>query len=428
MRVLYFHQHFTTPRGASGTRSYEFARALAARGHEVVMVCGATSGTVTGLPPPADGADGAEGKIRRGFVDGFEVVALPAPYSNRDSLPRRALGFAKFALRAAALALREPCDLVFATSTPLTAVVPGALAKIFRRKPFVFEARDLWPELPRALGMRNPFWLGAMSLLEWTGCRAADGLVGLSPGIVAGLRRRAPATTPAALIPNGCDLDLFKPLPAPAESVTGDNGGTGSSGERAENAPFTAGFTGAHGIANGLDAVLDAAAVLMRRGERRVRFLFVGDGNRKDALVARAIRERLDNCEFRPPVPKTELAALTASLGCGLMTLRNVPAFYNGTSPNKFFDYIAAGVPVLNNYPGWLAGIVRESGCGVVVPPDNPEAFADALTALAASPDNNAAMRRAARALAERSFARQKLAAEFCDFLEARAAGKVAPE
>jgi len=174
--------------------------------------------------------------------------------------------------------------------------------------------------------------------------------------------------------------------------------------------------------------VLDAAAVLMRRGERRVRFLFVGDGNRKDALVARAIRERLDNCEFRPPVPKTELAALTASLGCGLMTLRNVPAFYNGTSPNKFFDYIAAGVPVLNNYPGWLAGIVRESGCGVVVPPDNPEAFADALTALAASPDNNAAMRRAARALAERSFARQKLAAEFCDFLEARAAGKVAPE
>ncbi|MDR1497150.1 MAG: glycosyltransferase family 4 protein [Puniceicoccales bacterium] len=412
MRILYFHQHFCTPKGASGTRSYEFATTLIARGHQVTMVCGTNQIAKTGIPEPPT-KDG----VARGVVDGIDVIVLPVAYSNRDSLAKRVLLFAKFALRSTLIALREPCDLVFATSTPLTAAIPGIFAKWFRRKPFVFEVRDLWPELPRALGMKNPFLLAAMSLLEWFAYHAADALVGLSPGIVEGIKRRAPQKTPVTMIPNGCDLTLFSPelrreIAAPG-LVKGD---------------FVAGFTGAHGIANALDAALDAASVLKRRNATRIKLLFIGDGNRRDALVERARREGLDNCVFLPPVPKTELSTLTASLNCGMMLLKNVPAFYHGTSPNKFFDYIAAGIPVLNNYPGWLAGLITASHCGIVVPPNAPEDFADALIRLANSPDDNAAMRHNARLLASQSFAREKHAAAWCDFICAAAQNRRAKE
>jgi len=196
LRLLYFHQHFATPRGAGGTRSYEFARALIARGHQVTMVCGAHQ--FGGLELPYDSGRG----WHRGPVDGIDVISLPLAYSNRDSLLRRGCTFLRFALRSVRLALELDCDLVFATSTPITAVIPGLAAKWLRGKPFVFEVRDLWPELPRALGLRNPFLLGGMSLLEFLGYRSADACVGLSPGIVEGIRSRSDERLPVAMIPN----------------------------------------------------------------------------------------------------------------------------------------------------------------------------------------------------------------------------------
>jgi glycosyltransferase involved in cell wall biosynthesis len=405
VRLLYFHQHFATPRGATGTRSYEFARALIARGHQVTVVCGAHG--LSGLDLPHDAARG----WHRGEVDGIDVISLPLAYSNRDSLFRRGWTFLRFALRSVRLALELDCDLVFATSTPITAVIPGLAAKWLRGKPFVFEVRDLWPELPRALGLRNPFVLGGMSLLEFLGYRSADACVGLSPGIVEGIRARADERLPVAMIPNGCDLELFHPAKRAPLALPGLGPGD-----------FVAGFTGAHGVANGLDALLAVAEELKRRGDRRVKLVFIGDGKEKERLAARAAELGLANCLFFPPVPKAELGAITASLDCGLMVLKDVPAFYHGTSPNKFFDYVAAGIPVVNNYPGWLAGLIRENECGIVVPPGNVAAFADALQRLAADPAAGRVMGAAARALAEREFARPLLAARFIATLEAHAA------
>jgi glycosyltransferase involved in cell wall biosynthesis len=401
LRLLYFHQHFSTPRGATGTRSYEFARALIARGHRVTMVCGAHA--QSGLELPYDAVRG----WHRGTVDGIDVISLPLAYSNRDSLVRRGWTFLRFALRSVRLALTLEADLVFATSTPITAVVPGLAAKWFRGLPFVFEVRDLWPELPRALGVRNPFLLGGMSLLEFLGYRSADACVGLSPGIVEGIRARSSDRLPIAMIPNGCDLEVFHPAKRAPLALPGIGPGD-----------FVAGFTGAHGVANGLDALLDVAAELKRRGDTRVKLAFIGDGKEKQRLAARAAELGLDNCRFFAPVAKADLGAITASLDCGLMVLRDVPAFYRGTSPNKFFDYLAAGIPVVNNYPGWLAGLIAENRCGIVVPPADPVAFADALQRLAADPAAARGMGAAARALAEKEFARARLAGEFVDFIE----------
>jgi glycosyltransferase involved in cell wall biosynthesis len=402
LRLLYFHQHFSTPQGSSGTRSYEFARALIARGHQVTIICGAHG--LSGLNLPHDSARG----WHRGEVDGIDVISLPLAYSNRDSLFRRGWTFLRFALRSVRLALTLDCDLVFATSTPITAVIPGLAAKWLRGKPFVFEVRDLWPELPRALGLRNPFLLGGMSLLELLGYRSADACIGLSPGIVEGIRARADERLPVAMIPNGSDLEVFHPAKRAQLALPGIGPDD-----------FVAGFTGAHGIANGLDALLDVATELKRRGDHRVKLAFIGDGKEKERLAAKATEHGLTNCLFFPPVPKTELGAITASLDCGLMVLKDIPAFYRGTSPNKFFDYIAAGIPVVNNYPGWLAGLITEHRCGLVVPPGNASAFADALQRLAADPAERRAMGAAARALAEKEFARPLLAESFIATLEA---------
>jgi glycosyltransferase involved in cell wall biosynthesis len=402
MHVLYFHQHFTTPDGAGGTRSYENARALINRGHSVTMVCGRSDRSALDLP-----WDAGNGWFR-GTVDGIDVIALPLEYSNRDGLARRTWIFLRFALRSIGIALRERHDVLFATSTPLTAALPGIVLKLLRpRSRFVFEVRDLWPELPRALGMRNPVLLAGMSLLEWMAYRKADACIGLAPGIVEGIRRRAAVGLRVEMVPNGCDLDLFHPSKRAPLNLPGIAPGD-----------FVAGFTGAHGVANGLDAVLDAAAELKRRGRRGIRLVLVGDGKCKPALVERAKRESLDNVIFFPPVKKTEIARITASFDCGLQILANLPAFYYGTSPNKFFDYLSSGVPVLINYPGWMAELAREHGLGLSVTPSSAVEFADALESLAAETDRAKAMGGAARRTAEHFFGRPRLTEEWVKVLE----------
>ena len=104
-------------------------------------------------------------------------------------------------------------------------------------------------------------------------------------------------------------------------------------------------------------------------------WLFIGDGKMKPHLMKRAQMEQLDNCRFYDPMPKKELNKIVASADLGLMVLSDVPAFYYGTSPNKFFDYISSGLAVLNNYPGWLADMIQENKLGLVVAPNNANAF-----------------------------------------------------
>lgn len=398
MRILYFHQHFTTPSGSGGTRSYEFARALIAKGHQVTMVCGRSERSALDLPWDESC------KWNRGDIEGIDVIALPLAYSNRTSLLNRLGLFLRFAWRGIGLALKhDTYDVLFATSTPLTAAIPGIVMKVLGGKNrFIFEVRDLWPELPRALGMKNPLLLGGMSILEWLAYRYSDGCIGLSPGIVEGIRKRAPKGKQVDMIPNGCDLELFNPKYRGKSALDGIEGDD-----------FVAGFTGAHGIANGLDAVIDAAVELKRRGTTHIKLVLIGDGNQKDRLKARAEDEELDNIRFYSPVMKTEIARITANFDCGLMILADIPAFYFGTSPNKFFDYISSGIPVLNNYSGWLSELISANQCGIAVPATAPELFADALETLAGDGPLRAEMGRRGRCLAESEFDRSILADYF---------------
>lgn len=401
MHVAYVHQHFVSKKGASGTRSYEMAQRLIARGHRVTMITGLADLSGLDVQPGA--------RVAEQDVDGIRVLAVTEPYSQKMSFVRRALAFGRFARTATELVSGLDADLVFATSTPLTVGIPGMKGARRLRVPFVFEVRDLWPELPIAMGIvRNPLVKWYLTNLERRIYRSARHIIGLSPGICDGIARTGYPRERITMIPNGADNDLFRPSDEPLDDPR--------FGDRAD---FRLIFTGAHGMANGLHAVLDAVEVIKRRGVKGVRFIFLGGGAEKESLVRRSQEQGLGELTtWLSHIPKLELARILPRVNVGMMILRNVPAFYYGTSPNKFFDYIASGIPVLNNYPGWLADMIRERRCGLAVPPDNPEAFADAVLWFRDHPDEAREMGRRGRQLAEEQFDRGRLAGQFCEVLE----------
>jgi glycosyltransferase involved in cell wall biosynthesis len=401
MQVLYFHQYFSTRQGSTGTRSYEMAKQLIAQGHAVTMVCASYGVANTGLTGPF------KRSRREGYVEGIRVIEFELPCSNKDSLLRRSWTFAKYAVRSSLTAVSEKSDVVFATSTPLTAAIPGLFAHYLRWKPFVFEVRDLWPELPKAMGViKNPLVLGGMAWLERRAYRASRHCIGLAPGIAEGIAKHIPADH-ISMIPNGCDVDFL--------------GLDACNPWRPEGIAATdclAIFSGTHGPANGLQAVVDAAKVLHDRGRMDIKLLLIGDGKQKPALQDQAQRLGLTNVVFHESVSKNRLAGLLKDADIGMQILANVPAFYYGTSPNKFFDYLASGLPVLCNYPGWVAGLIKQHQCGIAIPAENATVFADALQSFADQPAERQAMGKRARELAISDFDRSDLSQRFVKVLE----------
>ncbi|MFC7737221.1 glycosyltransferase family 4 protein [Roseomonas sp. GCM10028921] len=408
------HQHYSGSEGATATRAHTMARALAARGHEVTVACGRYKGACTELDGPFRRG------LREGQVAGFRVVEFDIPCSNAQGLAARTGAFLHYARRAARLAMGGGFDLVLASSTPLTVALPALAAKRLRGLPFVFEIRDPWPELPRALsearlggGVPGPV-LAAMDRLATAACRGASAVIGLTEGMAETAIARGADPARVHVVPNGCDLDLFGPHV--------------SRWRPPEVAPWEvlAVYAGAHGRANGLDTAIDAATILRNIGERRVRILLVGEGSERARLIEEAARRDLRNVTFLDPLPKPWVAALLSGAAIGLHLLAPVPAFAEWTAPNKLMDYLAAGLPVITNAPSRAARLVEAGddggACGLAAPPGDATALADALAALAADPARRAAMGAAARGRAVRLWDRRLHAARLCDVLE-KAAG-----
>ena len=362
MHILYFHQYFQTVKGNSGTRSYNMAKALIKAGHTVTIVCGSSLNGNTGL-----NTSFTKG-FRRGIVDKIDVIECDLNYSNHLNYKERIKIFFKFTLFSIKIVFKEPADVVFATSTPLSISLPGILARWFKKKIFIFEVRDLWPEIPKAMGViSNKLIIFTANLLENFSYRSANQIIALSPGIAGSINKKGININKITMIPNFSDFNLFtkNTLPVRPEGIGNDD--------------LMAIFVGTHGLANGLDSVLDAALVLKKRGNKDIKFVLIGDGKMKNKLKERAKNQKLDNILFFNSIPKDKLISTLKGADIGMQILANIPAFYYGTSPNKFFDYIAAGLPVLINYPGWLADLIKDNKCGYAIDPNNPEIFADVL-------------------------------------------------
>jgi glycosyltransferase involved in cell wall biosynthesis len=338
--------------------------------------------------------------------DGIRILSVPGGYNDPYmgtglSGWRRMLGFYQFAQAAshAGKGVDRP-DVVFATHTPLTVGLAGATLSGYFDVPFVFEVRDLWPEALMNVGaLGNPiaiWWLRRMARRIY---HKADHIVALSPGMKEGIMRTGIEAERVTVIPNACDLDLFRP----------DLDGSASRARLGLGRRFAAIYFGAMGMANGLEYVVEAARILAGRENNHVVFVLHGSGGKRAELESLAHRYGLQNVVFSDLVPdKEEVARIVA--GCDVCLTIYRAAKEHTWSPNKMFDALAAGKPVLVNVPGWLGETIEQNGCGRSLDPYRPEALADAMQELADQPELCRQMGRNAHALAERQFDRRILA------------------
>lgn len=395
MRILYLHQYFSTRAGTVGTRSYEFASHLVRNGHRVSMVTGLSERSRIG-----DWAENSRGLINRGTVDGIGVVVVNVRYSNQMSYPRRMASFIMFMLLSMWAGLRAGrVDLVFATSTPLTIGIPGYILSRLRRVPFVFEIRDLWPAAPIALGaITNSVLIRLAERLERFLYDSASRVIVLSPDATDVLVRDGVSEEKLQFIPNCSDLDLFTP------HMESDFRSQNNLDDR-----FVCLYTGAMGVANGLDIIMSTADLLRDDG---VVFVMVGEGREKRRLVSVKERLRLDNVLFLDPRPRSQMPHVVAAADLCLLTFKPLKILET-TSPNKLFDYLAAGKPVLTNLGGWIGELLQDSGAGVAVGTGGASEIAERILWLNDNRDVLHQMGAHARQLAVERFDRARLASQF---------------
>lgn len=399
MKIVYLHQYFHTPKVAGGIRSYEMARRMVEWGHEVDLIT-----TDRTLPVGSSG-------WRETDEAGIRVHWLPVPYSNSSGTAERFGAFVKFAYAAAQKASAIKADLIFASSTPLTIALPAVWAAKRQRIPMVFEIRDLWPELPIAMGaIKGRPLIAAAEWLERFAYTHAAQVVALSPGMKDGVVRTGYPAERVHVIPNSCDLELFSVPASAGEAFRARYDWLGSR-------PLVV-YVGTLGAINGVSYLADLAAKV-RSEAPDVRFAVVG-GGAEEAKV-RAYAQKLgvlDETFFMlGKIPKNQVpallsaATLTASLFIDLQEM-----WHN--SANKFFDGLASGTPLLINYGGWQAELLHETGAGIVTHPSDLDAAKDALLAALRDKSWLENAGRASRQLAEARFSRDALAQKLMEVLE----------
>ena len=404
VRILIVHQYYLLPGAGGGSRFNALAQQFAAAGHSVTVVAGTLDYT-TGKVPHA---------LRRVWCKRqdhgpVQVWRCHVPASYGRSYAGRMWAFLGFTLAASTAAWRAaPADVVIATSPPLVAVLPAALAAWRSRAPWVFEVRDLWPESAVTTGVLRPRGLltrGLYALEAWAARQAARVCV-LTPAFAQDLLKRglAPAHK-IVCIPNGADLDAFAPGPRHNALRTELGWGTRT----------VALYAGAHGRANALQQLLHAAQALQHRPD--ILLACVGDGPERPSLQARAAAAGLHNIVFYGAQPKARMPALIQACDVGVAVLQNNPTFRT-VYPNKVFDYLACARPVLLGIDGVARALVCDSAqAGVFAPPEDGAALAAQLIRLADDPDLRAAMGARGRAWVEAHASREALAAQYLDLL-----------
>ena len=345
MKITYLHQYFNTPDMPGGTRSFEMARRLVAMGHEVNMVTSWRE---------------ADGRKSWFVTDeaGIQVNWLPVPYSNRMGFRERIRAFFQFALRSAQHAAALDADIVFATSTPLTIALPAVYAARRRKVPMVFEVRDLWPEMPIAMGaLQSPLQIRAARALESWAYRHAVAVVALSPGMKQGVVDAGYSARQVAVIPNSSDNQEFA---FDAEAAQRFRAARPWLGDK----PLLI-YAGTFGRVNGVGYAVELAKALLTLGSD-IRLLLVGDGGERDAVIeqARAAGVYERNLFFETKMTKREIPALFSAATMGSSLFIDLPEM-RVNSANKFFDTLAAGKPILLNYGGWMHDLVAAHGCGI---------------------------------------------------------------
>lgn len=409
MNILFLTDNFPPEVNAPASRTYEHAREWVKAGHTVTVV--------TCAPNFPAGAlfDGYKNRLfARESVDGIAVVRVWSYITANEGTLKRTLDYASF-MASAILAspFAGKVDVVVATSPQFFCAVAGRIVAAARRKPFVFELRDIWPESIKAVGaMKDGRILRAFEWLEMHLYRRAEAIVSVTRSFRERLIERGIEGDKVHVVTNGADLTRYSPAPKDAD-VLARHGLEGR---------FVAGYVGTHGMAHALGTLLEAAEILAAEGADDVSILLLGGGAEKANLKARAAEMGLTNVVFVDTVPKSEVARYWSILDASIIHLRRTDLFKT-VIPSKMFECMAMGIPVLHGVEGESAQILHESGAGLTFQPENARALADMILRLKCDPDLARRLGEAGIAGA-RAYDRTRLAGRMLAILEDVAAAK----
>ena len=401
MRVLYLIQYFTTPDQSGSARAYDLVRYLVDRGHEVTVITGnvhyhARTSTTAGWKLFSQDGRGRLRVVRIGWL---------LPYGQRMAF--RWLNYLSFAVTAtlAGTLYGGPADAVVASSTPLTIGIPGLILAWWKRAPFVFEVRDLWPAWLLEFGLLKPGLATCLAArLESLCYRRAARVITVTRGMREELVERGVPARKIVHIFQGADVSLCRP----------GSRQNAFSKAQALDGRFVCLYTGNQGKVAGLEYVLSAAKML--RKERDILFLLIGEGTNRPVLEAMAADLGLENVRFLDAVPKRMIPEVIAAGDLCINSVRNVSCAHR-FMPSKVFDYAACGRPILSNIAGESAEWLTVYEAGIATDPTDPASMAAAVTALRDDPELRRRMGDNARRLAEDILDRRFAAAAFEELL-----------
>lgn len=395
MNILYIHQYFVTPSEPGGTRSYWISRELVSRGHHVTMI------TSTNKNHPKDCET---------VVDGIHVIYVKNDYSNYMSAPRKIVSFLNFVRLAINKGKQQgKIDLVYATSTPLTVGYVALRLRSTKKWPYVFEVRDLWPEFPIEIGaIKNKLAIWILRKFEKRIYDIAEHVVALSPGMKEGVIEAGIPEYKVSMIPNMSKPDEFYPHEPNTEIAKQFN---------IDLTKFNVIHFGSMGRANGLQFIIEAAKCMKEKGDNTVRFVFMGSGATEPEIKILAENYGLDNVQFLGNHKMNVVSEVVNCCDASITTFLNLPVLKTN-SPNKLFDSLSAGKPIIVNSAGWTKDLVEKEGCGFFVNPDNPEELASKLLEVKDDKEILKQWGEKARELSVRVFDKNILSAKVADVLE----------
>ncbi len=398
MHILLIHQAFTSLDEAGGTRHYEIATHLIAKGHKVTIITSPIS-YLTGHKSTNSSQNDSLA------ADGLRILRTYAYPALHKSFIHRAINFISFMVSSFFKSMQvRQVDLVWGTSPPIFQAVSAWLVARLKRVPFLLEIRDLWPAFAIEVGvLHNPLLIRLSQWLERFLYQHADLVVVNSPGYIEHVKSKGAKYV--LMIPNGSDANMFKPQ---------EKGGDFRKKHDLAN-KFLVTYAGAHGLSNDLMVILQAANLLTNKPN--IHFLLVGDGKEKGMLQQKALEMQLSNLTFMDPVSKNQMAEVLAAADACIAILKPLE-LYKTTYPNKVFDYMAAGRPVLLVIDGVIRKVVEEAGCGLFVQPGNANDLAKKTVWLSQNINKAKKMGAAGRQFILQNFDRSTLADQFIDVFQ----------
>lgn len=404
MHILFLTDNFPPEVNAPASRTYEHCREWVALGHEVTIITCAPNFPKGRLLP------GYKNKLyQKEFIDGIQVIRVWSYISKNSGFAKRVLDYLSFMFSGFIMGLFiNRVDIIIGTSPQFFTVCATYFLSIVKRKPWVFELRDIWPESIRTVGvMTQSHTLDILEKLELFLYRRATCVVSVTHSFKETLISRGINGEKIKVVTNGVDLTRFTSLKKSQDLCE----------SHCLQGKFIAGYIGTHGLAHSLDTLLDAAKILdEKHPEEAIHILMLGDGANKEELISRARREELDNVTFVDSVSKREVVNYWSLLDVSIIHLKKSPLFKQ-VIPSKLFECMGMGIPIVHGVWGESAKIVESEQVGLVFEPENARELVDALLKLKKGNDSLRALYKNNALKTAQKYNRKRLAKNMLELL-----------